>query len=113
MIHPDADLRAHLIQQAVGLIGLVPSSAPPSSPCAPVPETQTTCGGPTRATPKAWSDLRHRLVPLLEAAGDPGIRLGVEPELANVVLFAQLARLGPVPVIVPDASEDDAAPGAC
>ena len=42
--------------------------------------------------PSAWSDLRRSLDPLLEAAREAGIRLGVEPELANVVRDARTAR---------------------
>jgi sugar phosphate isomerase/epimerase len=40
----------------------------------------------------AWSDLRRSLDPLLEAAREAGIWLGVEPELANVVRDARTAR---------------------
>jgi sugar phosphate isomerase/epimerase len=188
MIHPDGELRRRQIEQAVRLIGLVPMLGA---------KVVTLCTGtrdpdnmwrlhPDNNDSSAWSDLRHSLDLLLEAAGEAGIRLGVEPELANVVrdartarrlldevgwdapigiildpanlltpetvdqqdyilgeaidllgrqvigvqakdvvtsgysapgaglmnypaLFAQLARLGPVPVIVQDASEEDAA----
>jgi sugar phosphate isomerase/epimerase len=188
MIHPDADLRACQIEQAVRLIGLVPELG------ARVVTLSTGTRDPENmwransgnTDPSAWSDLRQSLDPLLEAAREAGIRLGVEPEFANVVrdartarrlldevgldapigivldpanlltpetvdqqdkiigeaidllggrvigvqakdvaasgrsapggglmnypaLFAQLARIGPVPVIVQDASEEDAA----
>jgi sugar phosphate isomerase/epimerase len=94
MIHPDAHLRARQIQLAVRLIGRVPRLGA---------GVLTVCTG-TRdpdnmwrahagnADPSAWSDLRRSLDPLLEAAGDAGIRLGVEPELANVVRDASAAR---------------------
>jgi sugar phosphate isomerase/epimerase len=188
MIHPDADLRARLIEQAVRLIGLVPQlGAAVVTLCTGTRDPDNMWRAHSGNTdPSAWSDLRHSLDPLLEAADEVGIRLGVEPELANVVrdartarrlldevgsdapigiildpanlltpdtvdqqknilgeaidllgdrvigvqakdvvlsgysapgaglmnypaVFAQLARLGPVPVIVQDASEDDAA----
>lgn len=188
VVHPDADLRAAQTHQAVRLIGLVPALGA---------DVVTLCTGtrdpenmwrahPRNTDPSAWSDLRRTLDPLLEAAREAGVRLGVEPELANVVrdapaaarlltelgadapigivldpanlltsetiarqdeilgeaidllgdrvvgtqakdvvdsgysaagaglmnyrgVFAQLARIAPVPVIVQDASEDDAA----
>ena len=43
-------------------------------------------------TPAAWEDLRSTLDGLLPAARDAGIRLGVEPEGANVVTGAAAAR---------------------
>jgi sugar phosphate isomerase/epimerase len=94
MIHPDADLRARQIRLAVRLIGLVPRLGA---------GVVTVCTG-TRdpddmwrahsgnADPSAWSDLRRSLDPLLEAARETGIRLGVEPEMANVVRDARTAR---------------------
>jgi sugar phosphate isomerase/epimerase len=39
----------------------------------------------------AWSDLRHTLDRLLEAARDAGVRLGIEPEPGNVVRDAPVA----------------------
>jgi sugar phosphate isomerase/epimerase len=187
-IHPDVDLRERQTQQTVRLIGLAGELGA---------DVVTLCTG-TRdrenmwvahrgnTDPSAWSDLRRTLDPLLEAARDAGIQLGVEPEHANVVrdaataarlldelgadapvgivldpanlltpetvsrqheiigaaidllggriigtqakdvvasgysaagaglmdypaVFTQLARIAPVPVIVQDASEDDAA----
>ena len=46
---------------------------------------------PANTDRSAWSDLRRTLDPLLEAAREAGIRLGVEPELANVVRDAPTA----------------------
>jgi sugar phosphate isomerase/epimerase len=188
MIHPDADLRARQLEQAVRLIGLVPRlSAAVVTLCTGTRDPDNMWRAHASNTdPSAWSDLQQSLAPLLDAADHAGIRLGVEPELANVVrdartarrlldevgldapigiildpanlltpetidqqdkiigeaidllggrvigvqakdvvasgysapgaglmdypaVFAQLARLGPVPVIVQDASEDDAA----
>jgi sugar phosphate isomerase/epimerase len=188
MIHPDADLRARQIAQAVRLIGLVPQlGAGVLTLCTGTRDSDNMWRAHSgNADPSAWSDLRHSLDSLLEASREAGILLGVEPELANVVrdartarhlldevgldapigiildpanlltpdtvdqqnkiigeavdllggrvigiqakdvvgsgysapgaglmnypaLFTQLARIGPVPVIVQDASEDDAA----
>ncbi|HET9778013.1 MAG TPA: sugar phosphate isomerase/epimerase family protein [Propionibacteriaceae bacterium] len=188
MIHPDVDLRARQLEQAVRLIGLVPRlSAAVVTLCTGTRDPDNMWRAHSGNTDSsAWSDLRRSLDPLLEAAREAGIWLGVEPELANVVrdartarrlldevgldapigiildpanlltpetidqqdkiigeaidllggrviglqakdvvasgysapgaglmdypaVFAQLARLGPVPVIVQDASEDDAA----
>jgi len=94
MIHPDADLRARQIRLAVRLIGLVPRLGA---------GVVTLCTGSRdsdnmwlahsgNANPSAWSDLRRSLDPLLEAAREAGIRLGVEPEVANVVRDARTAR---------------------
>jgi sugar phosphate isomerase/epimerase len=178
MINPSIDLRDQQIEEAIRLIRLVGVLGA---------DVVTLCTGtrdpdnmwrthPGNTERSAWSDLRRSLDPLLEAASDAGVRLGVEPEFGNVVrdartaarlldelgsdapvgivldpanlltpdtvaqqdriigeavdllgdrvisiqvkdfglmdypaLFAQLARIDPVPVIVQDASEDDAA----
>jgi sugar phosphate isomerase/epimerase len=178
MINPNIDLRDRQIEEAIRLIRLVGLIGA---------DVVTLCTGtrdpdsmwrahPGNTDPSAWSDLRRSLDPLLEAARDARIRLGIEPELGNVVrdapaaaqlldelggdapvgivldpanlltpdtvdqqdrivgeaidllgdrvisiqakdfglmdypaLFAQAARIDRVPVIVQDASEDDAA----
>ena len=92
-VHPDADLRARQTEQAVRLIGLVPELGA---------DVVTLCTGtrdpdnmwrahPANADPPAWSDLRRTLDPLLEAAREAGVRLGVEPEFGNVVRDAPAA----------------------
>ena len=101
-VHPDADLRAVQTALAVRLVGLVPELGA---------DVVTLCTGtrdpenmwrahPGNAEPSAWADLRRGLDPLLEAARDAGVRLGVEPEPANVVRDAPAAarlldELGP------------------
>ncbi|HET9778614.1 MAG TPA: sugar phosphate isomerase/epimerase family protein [Propionibacteriaceae bacterium] len=94
MIHPDADLRARHIEQAVRLIGLVPTiGAAVVTVCTGTRNPDNMWRADSGNTdPSAWSDLLHSLDPLLEAAGEAGIRLGVEPELANVVRDARTAR---------------------
>jgi sugar phosphate isomerase/epimerase len=47
---------------------------------------------PRNADPDAWRDLRETLDVLLPAAEAAGVRLGIEPEAANVVADAGLAR---------------------
>ncbi len=92
-IHPDAGLRSWQTAQAVRLIGLVPELGA---------DVVTLCTGtrdpddmwrahPANTDRSAWSDLRRTLDPLLDAARQAGIRLGVEPELANVVCDAPTA----------------------
>jgi sugar phosphate isomerase/epimerase len=92
-IHPDPELRAQQTAQAVRLIGLVPDLGA---------DVVTLCTGtrdpdnmwrahPHNVDEAAWSDLRHTLDRLLEAARDAGVRLGVEPEPGNVLRDAQAA----------------------
>jgi sugar phosphate isomerase/epimerase len=93
MAHPDAELRARQTAQAVRLIRLVPALGA---------DVVTLCTGtrdpenmwlahPGNTDPSAWSDLRRTLDPLLVAARDAGVLLGVEPEHANVVRDAATA----------------------
>jgi len=100
--HPDADVRASQVARAVRLVSLVPELGA---------DVVTVCTGtrdpenmwrahPDNAGRSAWADLRRSLDPLLEAARDAGVRLGVEPEPANVVRDAPAAarlldELGP------------------
>jgi sugar phosphate isomerase/epimerase len=94
LLHPDADLRARQIEQAVRLIGLVPKlGAGVLTLCTGTRDPENMWRAHSGNTdPSAWSDLRRSLDPLLEAAREAGIRLGVEPELANVVRDARTAR---------------------
>jgi sugar phosphate isomerase/epimerase len=93
VIHPDAELRAQRTAQAARLIGLVPDLGA---------DVVTLCTGtrdpgnmwrahPHNVDEAAWSDLRHTLDRLLEAARDAGVRLGIEPEPGNVVRDAPVA----------------------
>ena len=47
---------------------------------------------PANDDPSAWTDMRATLDRLLPAAGAAGVRLGIEPEIANVVRDAPAAR---------------------
>jgi len=93
VIHPDPERRAAQTAQAVRLIGLVPELGA---------EVVTLCSGtrdpddlwrahPGNLASDAWTDLRRTLDALLEAAGEAGVRLGVEPEPGNVVRDARTA----------------------
>jgi sugar phosphate isomerase/epimerase len=93
MINPHIDLRDQQIEAAIRLIRLVGVLGA---------DVVTLCTGtrdpdnmwqahPGNTDPSAWSDLRRSLDPLLEAASDAGVRLGVEPELGNVVRDAPTA----------------------
>jgi sugar phosphate isomerase/epimerase len=93
MAHPDAELRARQLEQAVRLIRLAPVLGA---------DVVTLCTGtrdpenmwrahPGNTDPTAWSDLRRTLDPLLETARDAGVLLGVEPEHGNVVRDAPAA----------------------
>ena len=93
VIHPDVALRARQTADAVRLIGLAPLLGA---------DVVTLCTGtrdpenmwrahPGNDRPDAWSDLRHTLDPLLAAARQAGVRLGVEPEPGNVIRDAPTA----------------------
>lgn len=93
MIHPDPGFRAEQIEQAVRLIASAPELGA---------DVVTLCTGtrdpenmwrahPDNTTALAWSELRRTLDPLLEAAQQAVVMLGVEPEPANVVADASLA----------------------
>jgi sugar phosphate isomerase/epimerase len=93
MAHPDTDLRSRQAAQAARLIRLVPELGA---------DVVTLCTGtrdpenmwrahPDNTDPSTWSDLRRTMDPLLKAARDAGIRLGVEPEHANVIRDAPTA----------------------
>jgi sugar phosphate isomerase/epimerase len=101
-IHPDPDRRRELTARAARFVARVPELGAAFA---------TLCTG-TRDPedmwrrhagnddPAAWRDLRATLDVLLAAAAGAGVRLGVEPEGANVVADAGraarlLAELGP------------------
>lgn len=94
MIHPDPAIRAQGLARLAALIQAARAMGT---------DMVTLCTGtrdphdqwrahPDNATPAAWTDLlteMEKALPLAEAAG---IRLGIEPELANVIDSAAAAR---------------------
>lgn len=87
VIHPDRERRAQQTARAVRLIGLVPQlGADVVTLCTGTRDPESMWRAhPDNVSTTAWSDLRRTLDPLLDAARDAGVRLGVEPEPANVV----------------------------
>jgi sugar phosphate isomerase/epimerase len=113
-VHPDATARAITTRQAVRLIGLAPLLGA---------DVVTLCTGtrdpedmwrahPANEDPTAWADLRSTLDRLLQAAGDAGVRLGIEPEPGNVVkdaptaarLLDQLGADAPIGIVLDPAN---------
>lgn len=110
MAHPDPAKRADAINRLLAVIRAAPLTGAPMV---------TLCTGsrnaadqwaphPDNATPEAWADMRAGMELACEAAEAAGVRLGIEPELANVVGSAAAARrlideLGsPAPAVVLD-----------
>jgi sugar phosphate isomerase/epimerase len=94
MIHPDGAVRDAQTAAAVALIGRAPELGATAV---------TLCTGtrdpdnmwrrhPGNDEPAAWQDLRASLDRLLPAAAAAGVRLGIEPEPANVISDAARAR---------------------
>jgi sugar phosphate isomerase/epimerase len=94
LIDPDTERRAAAIGRARGYLSRIPELGA---------EFATICTGtrdpenmwrahPGNDEPEAWTDLRAGLEQLLPAAAAAGVRLGLEPEQANVVSSAAAAR---------------------
>lgn len=94
LIHPDPAQRAENVRRLAGLIAASPGLGA---------ATVSLCTGsrdaanmwrphPENDTPEAWADLLTSLATLLPVAEAAGVTLGVEPEPANVVSTAPLAR---------------------
>jgi sugar phosphate isomerase/epimerase len=92
-IHPDAGVRSRLTEDACSLIARVPELGA---------HFATLCTGtrdgdnmwrahPANGDPTAVRDLRLTIDRLLEAASAAGVRLGIEPEPANVICDARAA----------------------
>jgi sugar phosphate isomerase/epimerase len=101
-IHPDAALRRASAEACVALIARAPHfSAEVVTLCTGTRDPEDTWRAhPDNTSQEAWSDLRRTLDLLIPAARAAGIRLGVEPELGNVVRDAHTAarlidELGP------------------
>lgn len=94
MIHPELSVRqngarslAHIIASAramgTGLVTLCTGTLDPDDQWRAHPDNRS---------PKAWQDLRAEMAAALTVAETAGVDLGIEPELANVVSSATLAR---------------------
>lgn len=101
-IDPDPDRRRELTARAARFLARVPElGAGFATLCTGTRDPENMWRRhPDNDTPAAWRDLRSTVDVLLAAAADAGIRLGVEPEGANVVADAGraarlLAELGP------------------
>ena len=94
MIHPDPSVRA-LGQQRLQV--LIKSAAAIGTNMVTLctgtrdPDDQW-CDHPDNASPEAWQDLLEEMAKACAYAEPFGVRLGVEPELANVVSTAPRAR---------------------
>jgi sugar phosphate isomerase/epimerase len=92
-IHPDAGVRRRLTEDACRLIARVPElGARFATLCTGTRDADNMWRGhPANADGSARSDLRTTIDRLLEAATDVGVRLGIEPEPANVICDAPAA----------------------
>jgi sugar phosphate isomerase/epimerase len=108
-IDPDLDRRATQTRRAVRLIGLAPLlGADVVTLCTGTRDpVDMWRGHPDNTTGSARRDLLTTLEPLLAAAADAGVLLGIEPEPGNVVrdapaaarLLAELGAGAPVAVV--------------
>jgi sugar phosphate isomerase/epimerase len=94
MIDPDAGRRARATAQARAFIERIPElGAGVATLCTGTRDPSDIWRGhPDNAREGSWTDLRASLAELLPAARTAGIRLGIEPEPANVVSGAVAAR---------------------
>lgn len=94
MIDPDAGRRARDTAQARAFIGRIPElGAQVATLCTGTRDPADIWSGhPDNARDSAWRDLRASLAELLPAAQTAGLRLGIEPESANVISSAGAAR---------------------
>ncbi|MFN7598370.1 MAG: sugar phosphate isomerase/epimerase family protein [Cereibacter sp.] len=94
MIHPDVAARAAGLRRlavliaaagamGTGMVTLCTGTRDPDDPWRHHPDN---------ATPEAWRDLRVEMAHAAALAEAAGVRLGIEPELANVVNGAAAAR---------------------
>lgn len=108
--HPDAAQRADAVARLCAVIRVAPRMGA---------GMVTLCTGsrdagdqwrahPDNRTPEAWADMRAGMEAACAVAEEMGVRLGIEPELGNVVIDAAAARriideLGsPAPAVVLD-----------
>jgi sugar phosphate isomerase/epimerase len=94
LIHPDPEVRAQGIDNLKTVIAAAPAiGAPVVTLCTGSRNAQDQWADhPDNRTPEAWSDLLSAMGRLLPIAEEQGVKLGVEPELANVVNSAGAAK---------------------
>lgn len=119
MAHPDPQARADAMDRLCAVIAAAPLMGAPMV---------TLCTGsrdaadqwrahPDNASPAAWADMMASMERACAAAEAAGVRLGIEPELANVVNDAAAARrliddlASPAPAIVLDPANLFEVPG--
>jgi sugar phosphate isomerase/epimerase len=92
-IHPDAGVRHRLTEDACRLIARVPElGAQFATLCSGTRDGDNMWRGhPANGDSSARRDLRTTIDRLLEAAAAAGVRLGIEPEPANVICDARAA----------------------
>jgi sugar phosphate isomerase/epimerase len=95
MIHPDPAIRAtglrrlgvlidHAAAMGTGMVTLCTGTRDPDDQWRHHPDN---------ATPEAWRDLLDEMAKACALADPKGVKLGIEPELANVVRDARSARV--------------------
>jgi len=94
VIHPDRESRTRNTRDAMRLIRLSPLLGVTAvTLCSgTMNTTDMWTGHPDNHSATAWAEMRATFDALLEAASDVGIKLGIEPEAANVVGSAKDAH---------------------
>lgn len=94
MIHPDHGVRAAGMRRLAILLAAAPAmGAPMVTLCTGTRDaTDQWRSHPDNASPEAWSDLLTEMSRAADLAEGHGVRLGIEPELANVVDSPARAR---------------------
>jgi sugar phosphate isomerase/epimerase len=94
LIHPDLEVRQSGIDSLKRLIRSAPAiDAPMVTLCTGSRNADDQWADhPDNQTQGAWADLLAAMEQLLPAAEEVGVKLGVEPELANVINSAETAK---------------------
>ncbi|MGD1888845.1 MAG: sugar phosphate isomerase/epimerase family protein [Cohaesibacteraceae bacterium] len=94
LIHPDLQARQTGVERLKGIIREAPAlGAPVVTLCTGSRNADDQWAGhPDNQSPSAWRDLFAALEQLLPEAEAAGVKLGVEPELANVINSAKAAK---------------------
>lgn len=109
IIHPDCERRAHLQAEAIAMIRRAPLLGVQAvTICAGSRDPSGWAYHPDNVTMEAWSDMHTSLRPLLDAAGEAGVVIGIEPEPGCIVrdtaktvqLLDELGTDAPVTIIL-------------